>query len=180
MEIKNTLQGYGVTLKRLTEDKIELVRVWRNNPKIQQYMEFREEITPEMQKAWFQRINNDHNLYYIIEVDGKEVGLINCRDIDDKYESGEGGIFIWDDDYLNSDLSFRATCLLYEYLFNDLELSHIYGHVVENNKRALTFNKALGINKRMHIPDGDNRTFEVTKDSFINCKALKIINKIYK
>lgn len=180
MDIKNTLQGYGVTLKRLTEDKIELVRVWRNNPKIQQYMEFREEITPEMQKAWFQRINNDYNLYYIIEVDGKEVGLINCRDIDDKYESGEGGIFIWDDDYLNSDLSFRATCLFDDYLFNNLGLKILLAHIKDTNKRALDFNKALGIVPRKDTPIGDNRTFVVTKESYSNCKALKIINKLYK
>ncbi len=179
-KIKSIISNYGVTLKRLTEDKIELVRRWRNDPKIQQYMEFREEITPEMQKAWFQRINNDHNLYYIIEVDKKDVGLINCKDIDEEYDSGEGGIFIWDDGYLNSDLSFRATCLFYNYLFNDLGFKHLFGHVIDDNKRALNFNKALGIQKRYNVPEGDNRTYIVTKDSYVNCKALKIINKIYK
>lgn len=180
MEIKDTIQGYGVTLKRLTEDKIEMVRRWRNDPKIQQYMEYREKITPEMQKVWFNRINNDNNLYYIIEIDGKEIGLINCKDIDEEYDSGEGGIFVWDDEYLNSDLSFRATCLFYNYLFNGLGLKHLFGHVIDDNKRAQSFNKALGIQKRENVPEGDNRTYIVTKASYTNCKALKIINKIYK
>ena len=44
------IEGYGVKLKRLTHDKIELLRQWRNDPKIQQYMIYREEITPEMQE----------------------------------------------------------------------------------------------------------------------------------
>ncbi len=40
------LENYGVRLKRLTHDKIELLRQWRNDPKIQQYMFYREYITP--------------------------------------------------------------------------------------------------------------------------------------
>ena len=46
-------EKYGVKLERLTADKIELVRNWRNDPKISQYMEFRDHITAEMQKKWF-------------------------------------------------------------------------------------------------------------------------------
>ncbi|MDZ7743378.1 MAG: hypothetical protein U5Q03_16975 [Bacteroidota bacterium] len=41
---------YGISLNRLKEDDIELVRKWRNSRKINQFMEYREEITPEMQK----------------------------------------------------------------------------------------------------------------------------------
>ncbi len=40
------LENYGVRLKQLTHDKIELLRQWRNDPKIQQYMFYREYITP--------------------------------------------------------------------------------------------------------------------------------------
>ena len=47
------LEKYGICLEKLTHDKIELVRRWRNHPKIRRYMEFREEITPEMQEKWF-------------------------------------------------------------------------------------------------------------------------------
>ena len=93
-----TLTGYGVTLRRLTHDKIEKLRQWRNDPKIQQYMNYREYITSEMQERWFQTINNDNNLYFIIEYEGKEVGIINIKDIDYENKRGERGIFIYDDD----------------------------------------------------------------------------------
>lgn len=36
-EEKTELEGWGVKLTRLTEDKIELVRTWRNKPEVQQY-----------------------------------------------------------------------------------------------------------------------------------------------
>ena len=42
-------------------------------------MEFHEEITPHMQENWFNRINNDNNLYYIIQYEGNDIGLINIK-----------------------------------------------------------------------------------------------------
>ena len=48
-----TFKRYDIILERLTLDKIELVRNWRNDPKISQYMDFKEYISPEMQLNWF-------------------------------------------------------------------------------------------------------------------------------
>ena len=74
MEISN----FDVSLELLTEDKIEMVRQWRNDPKIQQYMEYRDEITPEMQVKWFKKLNNGKdNFYFIIKYKEEEIGLIN-------------------------------------------------------------------------------------------------------
>lgn len=140
----NEISGYGITLRRLTHDKIELVRRWRNDPKIQQFMEYREEITPEMQEKWFQRIDNDNNLYFLIVIDNKEVGLINIRDIDYKTKQGEPGIFIWDDEYLNSTVSFQASLCLGDVCFENLGLKKLVIHVLKDNKRAIQYNKFLG------------------------------------
>jgi len=135
---------YNVELTRLTEDKIELVRHWRNDKKISVYMEFRDEITPEMQIKWFHRINNENNYYFIIEFDGKEIGLINVRDIDYALKEGEVGIFIYDDDYLNSDVSFRACLCLDDFCFETLKLERLIGHIIRDNKRSIKFGEFLG------------------------------------
>ena len=138
------ISGYGVTLRRLTEDKIEMVRNWRNDPKIQQYMEFRDYITPEMQKKWFERINNDNNYYFIIVYEGKEIGLINIRDIDYETKDGEPGIFIYDDEYLNTDVPMRASFCMADFVWNTLKLEKMHIHVLRNNRRAVTMNKTFG------------------------------------
>lgn len=140
----NELHKYGVTLKRLTHDKIELVRKWRNDPKIAQFMEYREEITPEMQERWFKKIDNENNYYYLIVVEGKEIGLINVRDVDYHKGEGEPGIFIWDDEYLNSTVSFQAALCLTDFCFEDLNLKKLIIHVLNTNKRAIQYNKAYG------------------------------------
>jgi len=49
------LHNYGLTLSRLTRNEIEFVRQKRNSEEVRRYMEFREEITPEMQQQWFDR-----------------------------------------------------------------------------------------------------------------------------
>lgn len=156
------LEKYGVILKRLTHDKIELVRQWRNHPKIQKYMEYREEITPEMQEKWFQKIDNNNNFYYIIEYEGKEIGLINIRDIDYNKKTGEPGIFIWDDEYLNTEVSFRAGFCLGDFYFEELGIDKTVIHVLKDNKRAMKFNKATGYKLSPNQEDKYNQ--EYTKD----------------
>ena len=141
----NIIEGFNLKLIRLTEDKIELVRRWRNDPKISQYMEFRDYITSDMQKKWFEKISkSDNNFFYIINVEGKDIGLINIKDVDFQEKIGEPGIFIWDDDFLNSDYSFRASLCLLDFAFYTLNLEKMVAHVLCDNKRAIQFNKIWG------------------------------------
>lgn len=138
------LEGYGVTLRRLTHDKIEMLRQWRNDPKIQQYMFYRDYITPEMQERWFAKMDKKCNFYFIIEYEGKEVGCVNIKDINWETKTGEPGIFIYDDEYLNGDVSIRASFVLTDFVFITLGLVLLKGHILPDNKRAVRFNKALG------------------------------------
>lgn len=166
------LENYDVRLIRLTEDKIEMVRNWRNDPKISQYMEYRETITPEMQAKWFESINNNDNLYYIIEFKGEEIGLINIKDIDNINKTGESGVFIYSDKYLNTDISYRAHLILFDYYFIDLCYCELHAHILESNKRASRFVEFLGYKKV------DATTFTLQGDDYLtNKNRLRFIKK---
>lgn len=169
------LEGYGVKLRRLTQDKIELVRYWRNDPKIQKYMEYREYITAEQQLAWFQRINNENNFYFIIEYQDKEVGLINIRDINYEKGIGEPGLFIWDDYYLNSDLSFKVGALIIDFGFDILKLQKLVIHVLADNKRAIQYNKSWGYKLSANQDGVYNQEYVLEKELYQEHK-----NKIVK
>ena len=54
----------NMRLVRLRHCDIELVRHWRNDPKISQHMAYREHITREMQERWFETVNNNRNFYF--------------------------------------------------------------------------------------------------------------------
>lgn len=138
------LAKYGVSLNKLTEDKLEMIRDWRNDPKISQYMDYKEYITPEMQLNWFRKIDNENNYYFIIEYKKAEIGLINIKDIDYKLKLGEAGIYIYSDEWLNSTVSFQASLCLYDFCFETLGLELIVAHILKDNKRAIRFNKIFG------------------------------------
>ncbi|MBD5213049.1 MAG: GNAT family N-acetyltransferase [Bacteroidales bacterium] len=171
----DVLSKYGITLKRLTHDKIELVRRWRNDPKISQYMEYRDEITPEMQEKWFQKINNDKNFYFLIEIDNNEIGLINVRDINYEKGQGEPGIFIWDDKYLDSTVSFQSCLCLHDFCFETLGLKELVIHILRDNKRAIKFNKALGYKISDNQKEVYNQEYTLNINDYIE-KRNKIKN----
>jgi len=165
------LKKYGVVLNRLTHDKIELVRNWRNDPKIAKYMEFRDYITPEMQEKWFKTIDNDNNYFFIIEYEGKEIGLSNLKDIDWEQKIGEGGIFIYDDTYLNSDVSFRVSLCGLDFDFETLNLERVKAHILSDNKRAIQYNKMLGFELQPNQENIENQLYYLEKEKYLKKRA---------
>ena len=59
------LNSYGINLKKIEYKDIEMIRMWRNSHFVKEFMEFREYITIEMQKKWFQQLGSD-NHYFIV------------------------------------------------------------------------------------------------------------------
>lgn len=141
----DTISRYGITLRPLTHNKIELVRRWRNHPMISQYMIYRSHITPEMQERWFQKISaSGTDFYFIIEYQGREIGLINVKDVDYVNKCGEQGIFVWDHDYLDTGVAFLAFFCLDDFCTETLGLETVYCHILSSNTRAIRFDEYLG------------------------------------
>ncbi|MFW2524738.1 GNAT family N-acetyltransferase [Aliarcobacter butzleri] len=165
------LQKENVVLRRVENKDIEMIRNWRNDPKISQYMSFKDYITPEMQKKWFEKINNDNNYFFIINIDGKDVGLTEIKNIDYTNSIGESGIFIYDDSYLNGIYSYLVVYIIFEFAFSALKLNLIKSTVIDNNKRAVRFNKSLGF-KQTDEANGLLRTYYLKKEDFSEAKRL--------
>jgi len=168
------VEQYGVKYKRVREEDIELIRYWRNQPFIRDTMQFKEYITPEMQKAWFERINNKYNYYFIIEVDDKKIGLINCKDTVPNTRIAEGGIFLWDKSYWGTPIpSFAALTMLqciFE-IFKSGDTSVVT--VAKTNTRALTFNKKIGYVLQEETKENDFLKLILTKDMYYQ-KTIKL------
>lgn len=138
------IRGYGIELIRLKEEDIELVRQKRNSPEIQNTMEYRDTITVEMQKSWFDSIDNIHNHYYIIKYDGMKCGLINGAQVDwDAGITRSGGIFIWEKSALESHVTTGASILLTRTSFL-LGLHSTFIKILRNNTKAIQYNHNLG------------------------------------
>ncbi len=138
------IRKYGVTLQRLRREHIELVRQKRNAEEIRKYMFFRETITPEMQKKWFDSVDNVYNYYFIIEYGGDFVGLINGKNLDFEQKTSEGGIFIWEPKHLNSYLPIMCSVMMADVTFNVMGMNKTIAEILSSNSRSLHYNKKLG------------------------------------
>lgn len=144
------IKKFNIKLKTLCEEDIELVRVKRNSDSIRNNMNYKEIITSDQQKKWFEKINsaiynNDSpSFYFIINFNNEKIGLINGKDIDYNNKTSEGGFFIWEEKYLGSLVPVMTSLITLDYTFllNDYTANNI--KVIQSNSKALNFNKLLG------------------------------------
>ncbi len=162
-----TIKQYGVTLKRITSSDIELLRYWRNRQSVKMYMDYREYITPEMQKKWFASVDNKFNYYFIIGFEGKQVGLINAKDFSYEKSFGEGGIFIWDPEYINSFAAVFSTLCLLNFVFFEVKLCHLsHARILRDNERAIHYNQLIGYKLAAGQENQYNQLYTLTLEDY--------------
>ena len=128
--------------------------------------------------SWFKKINNERNLYYIVSYKGEDIGLINIKDIDADYKVGEGGIFIYVDKYLNTDLSYRAHLCLFDYCFENLGLQIVLSHILKENKRAQRFAMFLGSTLEEGQENENNQKYSLLRENYLkNQNRLSFIRR---
>lgn len=168
------VEQYGLKYIRVTKEHIETLRYWRNQSYIRDTMQFKEYITPIMQLAWFNKINNKHNYYFIIEHDSRKIGLINCKDVVPDTKLAEGGIFIWEKKYWGTVIPAFASLTMLQAVFEIFKSGDESIATVDcNNKVALAFNQMLGYEIKRKTEDEKFFKLHLTKDKyFTHCKKL--------
>jgi hypothetical protein len=73
-----TVKQYGIALKSITENDLELIRNWRNSNSVVKHMFFQYNINHEEQQEWYRKLDKKHNLYFIYN----EQGVIHLKNID--------------------------------------------------------------------------------------------------
>lgn len=170
-------ERYGMTLRRLAEADIEMLRNWRNAPGISCRMTTQQYITPAAQKAWFDSIKDRDDAYYFITCHKGIPGGYACiKNIDWDKRCGEPGGFSYITDgegCASLPYVFYGALAMYDLFFEELQLNSTYIHVLSDNRSALRFNRSLGY---VHVPDKDKdgvKYFTLTKaDYFIARDAL--------
>ncbi len=138
------IEKYGITLHRLTASDLELVRHWRNHPKIRQFMIYQEHITKEMQQQWFKKINNKFNFFFVIEIKGKKIGLIDAKNINYEKKCGESGMFLWDEQFQGTHFTPCISMCISDFGLLLLQIETVYIKVNRNNPKAIQYYKDYG------------------------------------
>ena len=133
------INGEKLSLRPITDaDTADIVR-WRNDPEVWKYFLFREPFTPEMHRAWLRdRVKTGKVIQYIIveRGSGQSVGSVYFRDIDEKNESAEYGIFIGEARARSRGLGTETARLFTAFGLNVLRLHRISLKVLGDNAVA--------------------------------------------
>jgi len=174
------IQKYGIVLRRLQHKDIELVRTKRNQDSIRNYMFYQKEITAEEQEEWFKSINNIYNYYFIIESDNKKVGLINGKNIDYEKRTSEGGIFIWDEEYRDIQVSAIASLIMAEFTFLIFDFKKTYAEVLASNNTQIKYNEFMGY--ELESKQGNRLIYSLSQNNYLQKRnrLLKAIEHLTK
>ena len=165
---------YGVTLKRLTREDLELLRSWRNSEQVNRYMEYREYITKEMQQKWFESIDNPDNNYYIIIYKDEKIGLINEKGYNRfSSQTSESGLFLANDKFKNSFVPVLCSLILLETNFFFLGGKESYIRILKDNAASISYNTQLGYELCPKQEEVENQQYVLTRARFIE-KTLKL------
>jgi len=140
------IRKWGIELRRLTQNDIELVRQMRNKDHIRNRMFYDRYITPEEQLQWFRSINNHRNYYFLIVVqkNNEKIGLINGKNIDFVEGTLEGGLFIWNDEYWGTPYPVIASSIMHDLAFYITGIKRVLVRVRADNPLAVSYNQKLG------------------------------------
>src|ERR1035438_2409962 len=131
-----------------------MVRLWRNDQKISQFMFYKGEITPQMQREWFTSIDNEQNFFFIIQYKNEPVGLINISSIDWENKTAYSGLFIYDEKFWGSDVPVMASLAMLDVFFLLFNIQSVYAKVKGNNTVAHNYNSSLGFSRTKKIELG--------------------------
>lgn len=123
-----TLTGTAVTLRPITDADTDLIVKWRNTPSVVQNFIFRQTFTPEMHRSWLAtKVATGQVVQYIIldNADGKPVGSVYYRDIDNHNRSAEYGIFIGEESARGKGLGTETARLFTQFGVDTLHLHRI-------------------------------------------------------
>lgn len=160
------VSAYGIKLERLSAEDIELVRYWRNLDRVRLNMKFQNVITAEMQSNWFSNLDNVCNYYFIIKENDSKIGVVNLKDIDWIKKEAEAGIFIGDEEFLNTLTPILATISLMEFAFENLKLNSLRAKISSSNVKAILFNESIGYVKNNLQEDYDFHYYSTNENLF--------------
>jgi len=157
-----------------------MLRQKRNLEYIQEKMIYKKKISKWKQRRWFRSINNIYNYYFLIQYEGRFIGLVNGKDADFENRTMEGGIFLWEKEYWNTHIPVIASIVMNDCSFFITNFKLITAKIVTNNHHALKFNLNIGYQK---IEEKNGFVvMHLTKENYFKKiekirKGLKVLSK---
>lgn len=147
----------NVKLVPLSQEHLETLLEWRNNPDISKFMLNQNTISPNEHKDWFEAIREDKGrACFVSYYKDEAIGSANLKSSESFLQnasSAESGFYMAPGKYRGTIVAFLPALLLHEYAFNSLNINKLTAYVKPENSPALRFNEALGYTQVQDVND---------------------------
>jgi len=130
---------------------------WMNDPKIHKHISHQDLDLRKEKREIEKNRENEAKKVMAISYQGKHIGNIELRHIDQKNRQAELGIFIGNRKFWNRGIGTAATEKIVDYGFKKLKLHRIYLHVISYNKKAVHLYQKLGFEKEGLLKDNTRK-----------------------
>lgn len=170
-----------IEFKSINTGHLEMLREWRNSPRIAQYMYSQEHISESQQLSWFKNLSSNASCrYFVCYVNGQPTGCLSFTDITDSGCSW--GCYVGEPDFwIGTGMAIEAAAL--DFALNYLKLQKITAEVLSENKPPQRLHKMFGYDFKTEEPvlrSGSEFTvkiYEYTQESWL-IKKSKILGKL--
>ena len=121
------------------EEWRELLRIWRNKPRIRSEMVFQEEISPEQHTLWLKKVlsSDGADKIRIAVSNGVPFGIVRLMDIDRNNCSSNWGLYIGEEQFLGRGFGKKILMYLIEWAFEEEELRELHTKVNKKNAKGI-------------------------------------------
>lgn len=151
------IEKYEVRLMETSD--LNQVLEWRNSLRIRASMYSDHIISMDAHQAWFERIQHDPSITYLIfEFENKPVGVVNFK-LDDSHHRAYWGFYLGSDDLPKG----SGTVMGYmgcNYVFETLSIRKLCGEAFAFNQDSVRFHQKLGFTQegllKQHVLKNDH------------------------
>jgi len=134
-----------VTLRDLTPDDSNRILAWRNSEAVRPYMYTDHLISADEHARWFAGIpGDDRRRYWIIELDGRPVGLANLYDIDRRHGRCAWAYYLADPAVRGLGLGSYIEFWIIEQVFGPQGLTKLWCEVLASNEAVWRLHEKHG------------------------------------
>lgn len=134
-----------IELRQVTLNDIEIIREWRNSDLVNNVSYNRQHITAEMQKKWFNNIDWDSQVHWIVTHNNENIGYGAIKNIDKINQRCElASLYLGNVQHVLSGLGALAEYEILKYVFENIPIRKITCEVLEFNKKVIQMHKSFG------------------------------------
>ena len=143
-----------VKLREIEEIDIELVRQWRNSKDVAPFMYTDSIISEEQQRNWFKIISAESSsIYWIIEYNGKKLGLASLTEINNSLCSCYWAFYIGDTSIRGAGLGAKVEYNVLQYVFTELKLNKLRCEVFVSNDRVIKMHEKFAFRREAYYKE---------------------------